>query len=440
MKNNCKDTELRALFSVLDGETKVRLKLLALLKPDHFGIPSHQEIFKRISVLTSKGKDLPNSALFLEDYTLSKEVKAYWQGCLSRQSKLVFTESYIEPTLEQLNLYRKVRMVRDATTSIVDSLSEEEGKFKKNIDEVIQEYSEKLLNFNLDTNIHVSHQKNNKGNIERILSNNLRIIPTGFSEFDKRNGGFVRGGLIVLSAAPASGKSAMALQMAINQYLQGFNVLFFSFEMSEDECWSRLMSNYSNTKFETIFLNKLDAKQKKKQMDKMREFKEKSEGNYIKFVCDCDLKFSECLHLAKIHKPDIVYIDYISLLNPENAKLPQFQQLQEISRLAKLGASKLGAPIVLLSQLSDDDKIRYSRAINENANLTIIWRLDEEAQKSGKITFNIYKARNQQKFPFAVPYDFSYMRIADDIHTTVTKKVEPEKKPFKSKMEYIDVV
>src|SRR5258708_2118679 len=67
-------------------------------------------------------------------------------------------------------------------------------------------------------------------------------IPTGFSRLDVMTGGLQRTDLVTLAARPGVGKTSMALCIARSAYVAGFNVLFFSIEMAEEQLAARLLA------------------------------------------------------------------------------------------------------------------------------------------------------------------------------------------------------
>lgn len=69
-------------------------------------------------------------------------------------------------------------------------------------------------------------------------------VPSGLRTFDKLlGGGFINGGLHVIGARPAVGKSALALQIALNAAKAGTKVLYISLEMDAEDCTARLVGN-----------------------------------------------------------------------------------------------------------------------------------------------------------------------------------------------------
>ena len=91
----------------------------------------------------------------------------------------------------------------------------------------------------------------------------FKIYPSGLSnEFDAINGGFATQELIMLGGRRGSGKSIISLNLAINRFLQGNTVAFFTIEMRYKEVYDRVLSIISGVPFLDIFRNQLTDKQK----------------------------------------------------------------------------------------------------------------------------------------------------------------------------------
>ena len=83
------------------------------------------------------------------------------------------------------------------------------------------------------------------GKKEGVWSSGNTIIglPTGLGALDCLTGGFVEGELVVVAARPAVGKSALALNIALNAAVTvGVPVLFFSLEMGEEQIAQRVLA------------------------------------------------------------------------------------------------------------------------------------------------------------------------------------------------------
>ncbi|WP_455136471.1 DnaB-like helicase C-terminal domain-containing protein [Thermophilibacter sp.] len=72
-----------------------------------------------------------------------------------------------------------------------------------------------------------------------------RVVPTGISGLDAVLVDGMAPGVHVLMAKPGAGKSALALQIALNVATAGGNVLYASLEMGRQQCLARLCSALS---------------------------------------------------------------------------------------------------------------------------------------------------------------------------------------------------
>ena len=82
----------------------------------------------------------------------------------------------------------------------------------------------------------------------------FKIYPSGLSnEFDAINGGFATQELIMLGGRRGSGKSIISLNLAINRFLQGNTVAFFTIEMRYKEVYDRVLSIISGVPFLRYF-------------------------------------------------------------------------------------------------------------------------------------------------------------------------------------------
>ena len=91
----------------------------------------------------------------------------------------------------------------------------------------------------------------------------FKIFPSGLSaEFDAINGGFATQELVLLGGRRGSGKSIISLNMALNRFLEGNTVAFFTIEMRYKEVYDRVLSIISEVPFLDIFRNQTTPAQK----------------------------------------------------------------------------------------------------------------------------------------------------------------------------------
>ena len=229
-------------------------------------------------------------------------------------------------------------------------------------------------------------------------TNELKGTPSGFKDLDRMTGGFQKGDLIILSARPSMGKTALALNFAINSIIKRNGkgtVAIFSVEMPKEQLMRRILS--SQCQINSADLSRAIADESK--ADKIQAVFQRL-SSYNLFIEDSStIKLSDIQaktrNLKKQHEDlQLVVVDYIGLVQANNSKGDNRQQeVAEISRGLKALARELEVPVICLAQLSRlverrPDKrpmlsdLRESGAIEQDADLVIfIYRDEYYAQK-----------------------------------------------------------
>jgi replicative DNA helicase len=186
---------------------------------------------------------------------------------------------------------------------------------------------------------------------------NMTGISTGWKYLDKYLGGWNKGNMVVIAGRPGSGKTAIALSLAIDSCRLA-KVLFISLEMSKEELAKRYLSfiaNVENYKIRSARLTESDLKQITDQLYGMNMdfFLDDGSNSDIN-----DIVAKIKLHKAK-HGLDIVFIDYMQLIK-SHQKVRE-QEIAHISRTLKLLAKELGITVIALAQLSRETEKRAEK-------------------------------------------------------------------------------
>jgi replicative DNA helicase len=186
---------------------------------------------------------------------------------------------------------------------------------------------------------------------------NMTGISTGWKYLDKYIGGWNKGNMVVIAGRPGSGKTAIALSLAIDSCRLA-KVLFISLEMSKEELAKRYLSfiaNVENYKIRSARLTESDLKQITDQLYGMNMdfFLDDGSNSDIN-----DIVAKIKLHKAK-HGLDIVFIDYMQLIK-SHQKIRE-QEIAHISRTLKLLAKELGITVIALAQLSRETEKRAEK-------------------------------------------------------------------------------
>jgi replicative DNA helicase len=239
-------------------------------------------------------------------------------------------------------------------------------------------------------------------------------VPTGFRDLDAPLGGLQRSDLIILAARPGTGKTALALNMAVNAaYTHARRVAFFSLEMGKEQLGLRLLSMHSHVDQMRLRMGWVEDAEWGKLTDAMHNL---SNGPiWIDDTGGLALSSlaSRARRLKAEHGIDLLIIDYLQLIRVtlEGKRYQnREQEIAEISRGLKALAKELDVPVLALAQLSRAvesraDKrpqlsdLRESGAIENDADVVLfIYREEmynaESLEARNKAEIIIAKHRN----------------------------------------------
>ena len=225
------------------------------------------------------------------------------------------------------------------------------------------------------------------------------------------------------------GKTALALNFARNCAIENnFKVGFFSLEMSAHQLVERLMTSEAKIDSHLVRTGKLPKHDWKKLSEAASILSESSI-----FIDDsADLNILELRAKARQLKAekdiDIIFVDYIQLLNAPNKESSRQQEISYISRSLKALAKELNVPVVALSQLSravesrSDHRpimsdLRESGAIEQDADVVLfvyrkfVYSKNEEDEGLGEIILS--KHRNGPTGLVKVAFVDKYARFVN---------------------------
>lgn len=243
-------------------------------------------------------------------------------------------------------------------------------------------------------------------------------IPSGFYKLDEITFGFQPSDYIVIGARPSVGKTALALTMADHIAVKKkIPTAFFSLEMSDKSLVRRLLSSES----------KIDSENLRIGMLKVSDYQKLQDGAALLYEAPLYIVDSPNMKLLDLRaqarrlrmqeKVEIIFVDYMTLVTPENTKLQTFDQFAEVSKALKSLARELDIPIVVLSQLNRDVKedkepelsnIRASGAIEQDADLVLLLRRKKGATEA---MIDVAKQRNGKTGLVDIVYLPQYTRF-----------------------------
>ena len=230
-------------------------------------------------------------------------------------------------------------------------------------------------------------------------------IRTGYYDFDKITRGLQKNQVIIIAGRPGSGKSAFALNIALNAAIkEKKSVAFFSLEMGSDEIVKRMFGCLGKIDGDVLKTGKLKNTDWKKWNEAMSELSD------AKFYLDDSggISVSEIRRKCRKLKNsedglDLIVIDYLQLLSSSAKYAGQrVQEVSEISRDIKKLAMELQIPVIALAQLSrsveqrrgEDSKpklsdLRESGSIEQDADIVLFLHSDEYGKYTGNLNRKI---------------------------------------------------
>lgn len=412
-----------------DGE--IIPTITSILKADDFYRPEHRIIFSSILKVYQK-KVIPNILSVIEELRASDELKKisleYILGITEIAFTTAFAESYAN-TIKEKSILRS--LIRAGEEIIQEAVAAQNP-----LNDILDNAERKI--FSVTSQNETSEFESITPILQRSFDRIRRAmddpqgltgVPTNFADFDRLTSGLQKSDLILLAARPSMGKTALALNMAMNAALANNIVAVFSLEMSKEQLGHRLLSSYSGINSQKLSTGSFDQNEFSDLVDTL---------NYLTdaklFIDDTagisvlELR-SKARKIKNEHGLDLIVIDYLQLMQGTPRKGADFnrqQEISEISRSLKALARELKVPILALSQLSRSvelraDKrpmlsdLRESGSLEQDADIVMfLYReeyYDKETENSNMAELVIAKNRNGPTTTVNLQFDRECMRF-----------------------------
>ena len=196
-------------------------------------------------------------------------------------------------------------------------------------------------------------------------------LSTGLSDLDRLTDGIHGGEMIVVAGFPSTGKTALSVNIAVFNALAGIPTAVFSAEMRPVQLVVRSLCSEARVNYHRITngdIPKLTTATARLATSKIHI--EAANRLTIGQVA------ARARRLKQKHDIKMIVVDYIQLLQGigDNRE----QEISSISKGLKAIALELEVPVLALSQLTDDGKLRESRSIGQDADS--VWKLENDGE------------------------------------------------------------
>jgi replicative DNA helicase len=239
-------------------------------------------------------------------------------------------------------------------------------------------------------------------------------LSTGLPNLDEAIGGLCDTDFIVVAAETGGGKTALAMRFLESVAVdQGKAAALFSFEMTNDQVADRLISGCARVDLHAYRNGRLDLD---KDFERINEAGNRLLGAQIHLQDQSELTILQVRSIARRLRRTrgirLVIIDYAQLVAPTPSRTwrNREQEVAEISRHLKAMAKELKIPVVALSQLNDEGKVRESRALGHDANVVITVQIEQDGDETRHF-LNIGKNRNGPRVRIPVRFLAEFARF-----------------------------
>lgn len=184
-------------------------------------------------------------------------------------------------------------------------------------------------------------------------------LETGLHALDNLLGGLQPGWLVYIGARPGIGKTALALQTAVDVAQRGLPVTIFSLEMSTEELARRAICRIAGISYSRVRHNQMTEKDWSKFVQAQTTL-----AGLPLHVYDNEVETVPAIaSRVRQLRPALVIVDYVQLLKHPKAR-SRAEEVGEVSRSLKLLARETRIPIVAPAQLNRQPEGREHKRPN----------------------------------------------------------------------------
>lgn len=385
-----------------------------LLIPDMFYARKHAILFKTISELSMQNEpvDILSVASRLKEKKLLTDIggNSYLNDLLATVPSTVNIRHYGDIVYKKYIL----RSLIDSSEQIA-TLAYEQNEM--DVSSILDTAEKSIFKVSSNMNIKNAFVSIKQSLIETMETtvrlheskDEIRGVPTGYTDLDNMIAGLQPSDLIILAARPSMGKTTFALDMARNVALSGTSVGIFSLEMSAQQLVQRMLSAESHVDAWSLRTGKgltsqhfTSLQEAAARLQKAPIYIDDQAGNSIVKMR------SVARRLKSEHGLGLIVIDYLQLMTTSKNHDNMVNQVTEISRSLKQLARELDVPVLALSQLSRAvesrggrprlSDLRDSGSIEQDADLVMFIhredRYKEQHEKDNITEILIEKHRN----------------------------------------------
>ena len=351
-----------------------------------FYVDAHQKIYAAMRRLFDKGTPV-DLLTITEELRKTNELEliggAYY---LTRLTMSVLSSAHVESHARiVMEKFIQRELIRISGSVISDAYEDSTDVFDllDKAESGLYEITDKHLRKNFKSLNEVLIRTVNEIEENRKKTDDITGVPSGFASLDRLTAGWQKTDLIILAARPSVGKTAFALNLAMNAAMNAakqFPVAVFSLEMGAGQIVKRMLSAVTDVSMEAITRGKMaehEFVQLSQRMSKLAQAKIFLDDQAALNIFELRAK---ARRLKQKHDIQLIIIDYLQLMQANVDKSGnREQEISKISRDLKALAKELEVPIIALSQLNRSVETRKESKVPQLSDLRESGAIEQDA-------------------------------------------------------------
>lgn len=344
-----------AVLGALMLERNALNAVVEFLKPDHFYVDAHKEIYTAIIELFKSSEPVDMRTVVNQ---LRKSGKldlvggAYYIAELTAKVSSAANIEYHARVIIEMAIKRE--LIQIASQIHTDAYEDTTDVFEllDKTEQAVFEISDSNLRKNYDNMRTLMAKAIQELQVLKDHKDGLTGVPSGFTALDRVTSGWQKSDLVIIAARPGMGKTAFVVSALRNAAVDfKIPVAIFSLEMASIQLVNRMISAEAELESEKIKKGNLADHEWKQLVHKTTKL-----TTAPIFIDDTpalsilELR-AKCRRLKAEHGVQLVVIDYLQLMKGEQSGNRE-QEIASISRALKGIAKELSVPVLALSQLS----------------------------------------------------------------------------------------
>jgi len=413
-------------------KVKQYLDTSQLAGKSYFNDEKYQRIFNFISKFYDTRRKFPKQntlKALVDKVEKDTEIKLLLNSIIDKMyetDRIDVDDSFIEDEVK--SFISKAQLYEAILESQVDIENDNFTAVSDRVSEAIR------VNFDKDLGLNINEVDEVMNRMKRM--DDEESIDTGYPHLNKLlDGGFHPKEIYCVAAVPGGGKTLFLGNLALNMYLQGKNVLVYTFETSTERLMMRYLSNLTGMSKMEILNSEETLKERFENLDQVANPGKLIVKEYnANEVCSNDLMAHIIdLEMHEGFKPDVILSDYLLIMRTNDASLSSdnsYKYYKTVTEELRNIGKTLYVPIITACQINREGMgdrggskafvtakdISESRGIYDTVD--VMWTIAQTANdyKSNKLYLYFDKNRND-KSGSKIEYDVDYehMEITEGI-------------------------